>query len=450
MQAAVFEIEERVKNCDMDMARFADFRCGPAESMDARRILEDRQITLYCLDDQNRRAVFLETPPDIELTRQAFYNQAQYYHARRVFSVPYEALHELAREKGDAFRNLILIFSVGRCGSTLLSRALNRLDEVTCLDEPDVYMDLTVLRPRDGSRDAEITNLIESCTRLLYRPAARAAGQKVREVNTLALKFRSFSIELADLFYKAFPSARILFLYRNAETWARSNARAIASLLESYRSTDPMFEVLRLFDIWGIAEQKASRKKRPDAASRKEAREFLERVIPLFPAYVRKSLRERLILTDYAALLGLALAQMLPFARGRFRTPEEYVEPFFRSLPPVKSMMTVWLSAMDRYLALHERGIPMLALQYETMIASPAAALGRVFEYCGLPADQAPLAEAVFAEDSQEGTVYSRQSIGQSGRNQLSEEQLAQARDALFEHPVVRTPDFIVPDTVTL
>ncbi|HLI82547.1 MAG TPA: hypothetical protein VKV17_01450 [Bryobacteraceae bacterium] len=443
MEAAVFEIEEKIKNCDMDMARFADFRCGPAQTVDARRILEDRQITLYCLDDLNRRAVFLETPPDIELTRQAFYNQAQYYHAQRVFSVPYEALHELAREKGNAFTNLILIFSVGRCGSTLLSRALDRLEAVTCLDEPDVYMDLTVLRPRNGSRDGEITSLIESCTRLLYRPPRR-------QVNTLALKFRSFSIELADLFYKAFPTARILFLYRNAETWARSNARAIASLLEGYRGADPMFEVLRLFDVWGIAEQKTTPKKRPDAASRTEAREFLERVIPLLPAYLRKALRERLSITDYAALLGLGLAQKLPFARGRVRTPEQYLEPYFRSLPPVKSMMMAWLSTMDRYLKLHERGIPMLALQYETMIASPAASLGRVFEYCGLPREQAAQAEAVFAEDSQEGTVYSRRSIGQSARKQLSDEQLAQARDALWEHPVVRAPDFIVPNTVKL
>lgn len=447
MQAAVFEIEEKIKNCDMDMARFADFRCGPAASMDARRILEDRQITLYCLDDKNRLAVFLETPPDVELTGKAFYNQAQYRHARRLFSVPYELLHELAREKGNAFQNLVLVFSVGRCGSTLLSRAMNRLDSVTCLDEPDVYMDLTVLRPRDGSRDAELGQLIESCTRLLYRPAGT-------QIHTLALKFRSFSIELADLFYKAFPSAKILFLYRNAETWARSNARAIASLLETYRGADPMFELLRLFDVWGIAEQKApakaSRKKRPDAASRAESREFLERVIPLLPAYLRKSLRERLTAADYAALLGLAVAQRLPFARDRFRTPEEYVEPFFRSLPPVKSMMMAWLSTMDRYLSLHERGVPMLAVQYESMVAAPAAYLRRIFEFCDLPVDRLELAEAVFAEDSQEGTVYSRKSIGQGGRNQLSQEQLAQAREALLEHAVVRAPDFVVPNTLAL
>jgi hypothetical protein len=38
MQSAVFEIEQQLKNCHMDVARFGDFRCGPQARVDARRI----------------------------------------------------------------------------------------------------------------------------------------------------------------------------------------------------------------------------------------------------------------------------------------------------------------------------------------------------------------------------------------------------------------------------
>jgi hypothetical protein len=132
MQAALFEIHEKVKYGDMDFARFSGFRCGAPLHVDALSILNLPGISLYCLDEERRQAVFVETPPEIDLTRQAFYYQAQYRCARRVLCVPYETLNELATETGEPFRKLVLIFSVERCGSTLLSRALNCLDTVLC------------------------------------------------------------------------------------------------------------------------------------------------------------------------------------------------------------------------------------------------------------------------------------------------------------------------------
>jgi hypothetical protein len=43
-----------------------------------------------------------------------------------------------------------------------------------------------------------------------------------------ALKLRSHEIELAPLLRDAFPDAKSVFLYRDAESWARSAARAFA------------------------------------------------------------------------------------------------------------------------------------------------------------------------------------------------------------------------------
>src|SRR5262249_33655302 len=142
----------------------------------------------------------------------------QFENALRLFTASYDSLHELADRSGDRFQNLILTYSVGRCGSTLVSQAFRRVETVMDLSEPEVYMQLTALRPRDGSRDTELKRLLQTCTRLLYKPCGPQ--------NTLSIKFRSFSIQIADLFYQAYPTAKLLFLYRNAETWAGSQARA--------------------------------------------------------------------------------------------------------------------------------------------------------------------------------------------------------------------------------
>jgi hypothetical protein len=219
MQASVFEIKRKIKTCELSMVTLDDFTLQPRGMVHAGIIIERPQISLYCLDDERRQAVFVETPPEADLARHPFYYQAQYEHAERVLVVSYAVLSQLAAQIEDRVLNLILIYSVGRCGSTLISRVLGRLDRVQSLSEPDVYSQIAAMRPKNGSRDSELTQLIRSCTRLLNKTGAP-------QTSALALKFRSFAIEIGDLFHTAFPRAKALFLYRNAETWASSAARA--------------------------------------------------------------------------------------------------------------------------------------------------------------------------------------------------------------------------------
>jgi Sulfotransferase family len=127
---------------------------------------------------------------------------------------------------------LILIYSVGRCGSTLVSHLLNQAKGVVSLSEPDVYTQLLTRRAADGSHDPELRALLRSCTQVLCASTARSRG-----ASAWALKFRSFVIELGDLLYHNFPEAKVIFLYRHAESWARSMARA-------FHVFDPQIEPL--------------------------------------------------------------------------------------------------------------------------------------------------------------------------------------------------------------
>jgi hypothetical protein len=91
----------------------------------------------------------------------------------------------------------------------------------------------------------------------------------------------------------------------------------------------------------------------------------------------------------------------------------------------------------------------MLAVQYETLISAPEAALRAIFEYCGLPVDQASHAAGAFAEDSQKDTLLSRDRV-RAAKSDLAPELLAQVREVLREHPPTQTPDFVLPGSLDL
>src|SRR6185503_4627513 len=149
------------------------------ESVPPEVVLTDPDISLYCLDDENRQALFVQTPAGVDLLRAPFYYLAQYQHAQRLIAVPYDTLHRLADELAEP-GNLVLIYSVGRCGSTLISQALKAVDGLLSYSEPDVYTQIAMLRHRNRSRDEEYLRLIGSCTRILRRDAS-----------TMVLKFRA-------------------------------------------------------------------------------------------------------------------------------------------------------------------------------------------------------------------------------------------------------------------
>jgi hypothetical protein len=220
MKANLLEITARQRRDSFAVADPGDFEFSEGSSINPQTVLTNPLISLYCLDHANRRALFVETAPGVDLSQAPFLYQAQYENTVNLIGVPYETLHELARGISLDDRNLILVYSVGRTGSTLLGAALNAADGIVGLSEPDVFTQLVALREWDRSNDAEISALVESCTKLLCKPTEQIASPA-----GWVIKFRSFAIELGDLLYKHFPNTRNIFLYRHAEAWLNSMYR---------------------------------------------------------------------------------------------------------------------------------------------------------------------------------------------------------------------------------
>lgn len=225
MCAQVLHIEGKIHPYQIAIVELdGNFTYTDGGSINSNIILDDPNVSLYCFDDKNRRAIFVETPPEVDLTQAAFYFQTQYEQATRLIAIPYDEVIQLAQTITSP-EHLIFIHNIGRSGTTLLSKIFDQLDEVVSWSEPGLYSELTVLRELDGSRDEEISALLDAGTRLLCRPTERKPN-----ATTFAIKPQAWVIEITDLLHKLYPNSHNLYLYRNILTWAASFFRVLTQV----------------------------------------------------------------------------------------------------------------------------------------------------------------------------------------------------------------------------
>jgi hypothetical protein len=130
MIAKVLYIQSKQRPDPLSMVKLQDFDYIEGENINPKIIIESPNISLYCLDPQNQQAIFVETPLEIELSNAPFFFQAQYEYAQRLIAVPLEDLPQLMTAIEEPVEKLIMIYSVGRCGSTLLSKVFNQIETV--------------------------------------------------------------------------------------------------------------------------------------------------------------------------------------------------------------------------------------------------------------------------------------------------------------------------------
>ena len=375
MIAKVLYIQSKQRPHPLSIVKRQDFDCIEGENINPKIIIESPNISLYCLDPQNQQAIFVETPLEIELSNAAFFYQAQYEYAQRLIAVPLEDLPQLITAIEEPIEKLIMIYSVGRCGSTLLSKVFNQIETVLSLSEPDVFSQIVGLRNPDGSNDAEIAQLLKICIYLLSKPTLKG------KQSCFVLKLRSFCIELGDLIYQAFPDSQVIFLYRNAEDVVRSSIRAFVYLSAMLPT------IAQNIDLYS-------------------------RFIPLLKEYAND-----IDFTDSSA---------------------------------IDIYTTAWLSVIQRYRFLQQRGIPTCTIRYENLVADPQKIVSAIFEYCGLSLAEVSHSCQVFAKDSQSDSNLSKENLSKHEIQIPDILEIRQKMDKLLQkHPEIKTPDFFVPDTLS-
>ena len=221
MKAQVLHILKKCQRTPFSIVSPSNFHYQKGEIIDAHIILESSNISLYCLDDQQKQAIFIETIEDItQLSKTPFFYYAQVEQAQRLIAVSYQDLYQLAQTIDQPLKHLIIIYNVGRCGSTLLHHIFNQLNNTLSFSEPEIISQMVGIRPQNGSRDSELTQLLWSCICLLCKPSFTT------NITHHVLKIRPIGFGIYDLMKQAFPESKTIFLYRNANQVVTSFIRA--------------------------------------------------------------------------------------------------------------------------------------------------------------------------------------------------------------------------------
>jgi hypothetical protein len=215
MDVTTFDVRDRVKRDMISAASIGDFVLGPGTAAaDAAFLAATASISPYCIDAVRGEIVLVELPEEVDLASAAFVYEVQYRHARRIHAVKIADFIALAAGLPAPART-VLVHSTGRCGSTLLMRALDAVPDVTTLSEPDVFSQLAMTgRPAEPAPE-QFARLYGALLRVFGRGRS----------GTLAFKFRSVVCEHADYLAASLPEAASVFLYRDAIAVARSYAR---------------------------------------------------------------------------------------------------------------------------------------------------------------------------------------------------------------------------------
>lgn len=347
--------------------------------------LNDPSINLYSIDLQHNAAVFVDAGELGTLAHEPFFYMAQRRRARRVYSLDLDAFFRMSLDTTIPPGRLIHLYSVGRCGSTLLHHAFNQVDGVMSLSEPDVFFQIALWIKTRKVAVEYAGRLAAAALRYFWR--RRPPG-----VESLVLKHRGRGIWAFHEFREAARGARAVFLYRNAA------------------------DTIQSFD---------------HAANYPHGRREWLLNVPIASAIVRAGVRLA------ARKHGIDLFR----EHLRAGTPMDIVS---RS-GPAGFQLLEWISKMDCYLQLRELDHDAVAVRYEDLVAQPSATLNSLLTSLGLGTAGLERVITVFAADSQEGTALQRT---RSRAYPLSEKTLANISRVLRSQTRL-PPDAVLPGTLT-
>ena len=88
-------------NADGMAANIKDFTLREDGTDDTAHLLSRPDLSLYCLNLEHKEAVFVSTPPEVDLEEAPFYYEAQFEHAHAVFTVSFDTFLNLAVNPRD-------------------------------------------------------------------------------------------------------------------------------------------------------------------------------------------------------------------------------------------------------------------------------------------------------------------------------------------------------------
>lgn len=203
-----FEIIARHREFALQFVKFSDFELKESGRITLEALVADPEWSVYALDFDTQEALLVRCPAESRIEDEPFLYTAQFNAAVEVAVASWA---EFIDAEIPAPKSFVFVHSVGRCGSTLLSKALQVVPGVLSLSEPDDLTQLSAFRTRVTPE--QLAQLVNASIRWRGKPSGH---------DVVAIKTRSEVMMLAPVMCREFPDAKNLFMYRGGISWARS------------------------------------------------------------------------------------------------------------------------------------------------------------------------------------------------------------------------------------
>jgi Sulfotransferase domain len=209
----VFDIVARGDMLIVNFDSHNGFTLSPARKESADIVVREAGWTLFSLDFKRSHAVFLDIGAHCDVSKAPFTYTEQFQTARRQALVAFDDFLMLA-ESIENPKNLVHLFNIGHCGSTLLHHVFNRVPGVWCNSEPMCFVKLAFER---ASLDQAMSHkLARACLRFMTLFPFAAAAEMI------IIKHFSQTTMQMKLLHEAVPNTKSLFLYRDGKSWTNS------------------------------------------------------------------------------------------------------------------------------------------------------------------------------------------------------------------------------------
>ncbi|XP_019630468.1 PREDICTED: uncharacterized protein LOC109474577 [Branchiostoma belcheri] len=221
------------------------------------------EFSTYGVDWEQEAVVLIRPVDGTDMKKHPFFREAQRRNAAEVLVIPFSQLQAAVDSIADKIAHVqeVFVYMTARCGSTLLLRAVEATSVAQSCNEPEVLdtICLEISRSRRKGEnpsshhtgqapavllnDATAVELLKNVVSLL---SYNLVTSDPRHRSVIFYKLQSGPLLAADAMYRAFPTAKTVFLYRNGvefyESWTRLWCRNQAV----YRA----FRSLVRFGLW--------------------------------------------------------------------------------------------------------------------------------------------------------------------------------------------------------
>ncbi|XP_066294850.1 uncharacterized protein [Branchiostoma lanceolatum] len=208
---------------------YSVFHTDVGESVpDPAKFLEQNggQFIVYSLDFDQRVLGLVKVKEGIDIKTAPFLYQTQRANAEELLLLPFEvlpAVTDALKETLSTVKNIFL-YNTGRCGSTLMCKAMDVINDIQAVSEPNVFH---VIIERVCIGDGPLTSDEKEEIIMLLRCSVILLNfyflQKDPSKKVVCYKFRSEAIFIADLIQKSAPEAKTIFMYRDLAGFYDSN-----------------------------------------------------------------------------------------------------------------------------------------------------------------------------------------------------------------------------------